>query len=219
MIKAKSVGRIDTSYSQSNPTYIAGLLMPYLMVGLGLYLFHSAWIAILAYHAGILLLLWIAKFKISSPFRITIPFWKLLTFALMGASAGIAMVFLWPYVFVSPVLTQTVEQWGLTRIAWPFFIGYSALVNPWLEELYWRGWLGSATRSPVPNDAFFAGFHLIILAPFVSSVWLVVVFITLATASWLWRQVTHRAMSFLPSALCHLVADVSILLAIVSEIT
>lgn len=112
--------------------------MPYLAVGFGLYIFHSAWIAILAYHVGILLVLWIAKFKILSPFRITIPFWKLLIFALMGASAGIAMYFLWPYAFVSPALTQTLEQWGL-----PAQHGRSSSPTPRLSTRGWRNYTGA----------------------------------------------------------------------------
>lgn len=200
------------------PTYIASLLMPYLTVGLGLHVFHSAWIAILSYHAGILFILWIVRYTKPTPFRISVPTWKLLTFAILGASAGMAMYLLWPNVFISPVLTQALEQWGLMRMRWPFFIGYSALVNPWLEELYWRGWLGSVNRLPIVNDALFAGFHLIILAPFISIAWLVIVFIVLTATGWLWRQVTRRTHSLLPGALCHMMADVSILLVIVSEI-
>lgn len=202
-----------------NLAYIAGLLMPYVTVALGLYVFYSAWFAILAYHAGIILILWLARFSNPTPFRVSISLWKIFLFGILGLSAGLALFYLWPYVFVSPGLTQTLEQWRLTRGTWPFFIGYSALVNPWLEELYWRGWLGSDTRILTPNDAFFAGFHLVILAPFVSLAWLAVVFIILTITAWLWRQVTRRANSLLPAALCHLVADVSILIAIVSEIT
>jgi uncharacterized protein len=193
--------------------------MPYLTVGPGLHVFHNAWVAILAYHAGIVLILWIARFKNSASFRITLPIWKLLAFAAVGCIAGLSMSSLWPYVFTSANLAGTLERWGLTSASWPWFIAYSALVNPWLEELYWRGWLGSGTRFPVPNDAAFAGFHLVILAPFISLAWLIVVFITLTIAGWLWRRVTSRTNSLLPSAVCHLVADVSILIAIVSEIT
>jgi len=191
--------------------------MPYFTVGLGLHFFHSAWAAIFAYHAGILLLLWAAGFKRLSPFRLTIPIWKLLSFAGLGAGAGVMLAFLWPYLFVSPALTQTLQQWGLTRMTWPFFIIYFALANPWLEELYWRGWLGSDARPPVPNDAFFAGFHLVILAPFISSAWLIVSFTILVLTGWMWRQIARRSMSLFPAALFHLAADVSILIAIVSE--
>ena len=213
MKASSSAGRI------TNPVYVAGLLMPYLTVGAGLYIFHNAWIAILGYHAGILLILKLAHFKSSASFRPTAQIWKTIGFGALGGLAGLAMWFLWPYVFMSPSLAWTVERWGLTRAAWPLFIAYSALVNPWLEELYWRGWLGSASRRPVVNDAFFAGFHLVILAPFLPGLWLAVVFFVLAAAGWMWREVTRHTDSLLLSALCHLAADVSILLVIVSEIT
>ena len=199
--------------------YLAGLLMPYLAVGLGLLVFHNAWVAILAYHAGILLILRIAGYKNPISFRITIPIWKLLAFAAAGGIGGIAVLILWPFVLVSSSLMGMLEQWGLTHVTWPLFIAYSALVNPWLEELYWRGWLGSADRRPVGNDAAFAGFHLFILAPFISVTWLIVTLVIMTVAAWLWRQVTRRAKSLLPAVLSHLAADVSILLAIVSEIT
>jgi hypothetical protein len=126
---------------------------------------------------------------------------------------------LWPRIFVTPSLNATLADWGLTFASWPWFIVYGGLVNPWLEEIYWRGGLGSAARFPVLNDAVFSGFHLLILAPFISIVWLVVAFIILASTGWLWRQVANRCGSLLPSALCHLAADVSILLVIVSEVT
>ena len=201
------------------PPYISGLLMPYLTVGLGLHVFQNAWVAILAYHAGILLLLRFAEFSDPIPFHRPASLWKMIGFAALGLTAGLAMYFLWPFVFVSDNLSGAIERWGLTRATWPFFIAYSALVNPWLEELYWRGWLGSGSRRPVGNDAFFAGFHLVILAPFVSIAWLAVSFIILTVTAWLWRQVARRTKSLLPAALCHLAADVSILLVIVSEIT
>ncbi|MDP2719654.1 MAG: hypothetical protein Q8P44_07480 [Dehalococcoidia bacterium] len=41
--------------------------IPYLTVGVGLLLFHNAWIAIFSYHAGMLLMLFPAKSRI--PFR------------------------------------------------------------------------------------------------------------------------------------------------------
>lgn len=202
----------------SLPIYLAGLLMPYVTVGLGLHIFHNAWAAILGYHAGILLLLWRADFASRHPFHVTgKPWW--LVFALLGGLAGLALVFLWPHVFVAPSLEGTLVRWGLTSASWPWFIAYGGLVNPWLEELYWRGWLGNDTRSPVGEDAAFAGFHLVVLAPFISIFWLVAVFLILTVTGWLWRQVTRREQSLLPAALCHLVADVSILVVIVSEVT
>lgn len=198
---------------------IAGLLMPYLTVGVGLYVFNSAWEAVLGYHAGIVVLVTLAKaWPDIRAFRLTEPIWKTLLFGLTGCVAGVAVYFLWPIIHVSPRLAESLLEWGLTPSIWPLFIAYGALVNPWLEEIYWRGWLGSANRQPILHDAVFAGFHLVILAPFFPPFWLAVAFIVLAASGWMWRQTIRVEKSMLASTLFHMAADVSILLVIWSTI-
>lgn len=198
---------------------IVGLLMPYLTVGLGLYVFNSAWAAVFGYHAGIILLVTLANAWPSiRQFRPSAPAWRTILFSLTGGLAGVLLYFLWPFIRVSPELTDTLLRWGLTPRSWPLFITYAALVNPWLEEAFWRGWLGSANRHPVLHDAAFAGFHLVVLAPFFPLFWLSVAFLVLALSGWLWRQVNHAEQSMLASTLFHMAADVSILLVIWSTI-
>ena len=193
--------------------------MPYLTVGVGLYVFNSAWEAVLGYHAGIVVLVTLAKaWPDIRAFRLTEPIWKTLLFGLTGCVAGVAVYFLWPIIHVSPRLAESLLEWGLTPSIWPLFIAYGALVNPWLEEIYWRGWLGSAKRQPILHDAVFAGFHLVILAPFFPPFWLAVAFIVLAASGWMWRQTIRVEKSMLASTLFHMAADVSILLVIWSTI-
>lgn len=198
---------------------IAGLLMPYLTVWLGLYVFNSGWIAIFSYHAGIILLITLARaWPGLDRFRPTSPVWKTILFGLTGLNAGAALYFLWPLLHVSSRLPGALTEWGLTPRSWPVFIIYSALVNPWLEESFWRGWLGSAARYPVLHDIVFAGFHLVILAPFFPIFWLAVAFIVLAGSGWMWRQVMRANQSMLASTVFHMAADVSILIAVWSTV-
>jgi hypothetical protein len=173
-----------------------GLVMPYITVWLGLYIIGNAWAAILGYHAGIILLVSLAgAWPPLCGFRTATPPWQVLLFGLAGCAAGVMLYFLWPFIHVSPRLTDALLNWGLTPRAWPIFIAYSALVNPWLEEIYWRGWLGNAARTPMIHDAFFAGFHLVVLAPFFPFAWLVAAFLVLAVSGWMWRQVTRAEKS------------------------
>ena len=196
-----------------------GWIMPYITVGVGLYVFNNAWVAVLGYHAGIILLVTLAKaWPKWDEFRPQAPIWKTILFSLTGLSAGASLYFLWPFIHVSPRLFGALADWGLNPSSWPLFIAYGALVNPWLEEAFWRGWLGSANRHPVLHDALFAGFHLVILAPFFPFFWLVVAFLVLAFSGWLWRQVNRAEQSMLASTLFHMAADVSILLVIWSTI-
>ncbi|RJP51442.1 MAG: hypothetical protein C4583_08550 [Anaerolineaceae bacterium] len=198
---------------------IIGLLMPYLTVGVGLYVVNNAWVAVLGYHAGIILLVTLAgAWPRLGEFRPNAPLWKTILFGLTGLSAGAALYFLWPFIHVSSELTTALLRWGLNPRSWPLFIAYGALVNPWLEEAFWRGWLGSANRHPVLHDAVFAGFHLVVLAPFFPLLWLIVAFLVLAFSGWLWRQVIRTEKSMLASTLFHMAADVSILLVIWSTV-
>jgi hypothetical protein len=198
---------------------IVGLLMPYLTVCVGLYVFNSAWAAVLGYHAGIILLVTLAKaWPRLGEFRPSAPIWKTILFGLTGCTAGVMVYFLWPLLHVSPHLTDALSNWGLVPSAWPLFIAYATLVNPWLEESYWRGWLGSANRQPILRDAVFAGFHLVVLAPFFPLFWLVVAFLVLAGSGWMWRQVIRTEQSMLATTLFHMAADVSILLVICSTL-
>jgi hypothetical protein len=200
--------------------HAVGLLMPYLTVGVGLYVFNSAWGAVLGYHVGIVLLVTLAKaWPRLSEFRPSAPIWKTLLFGLAGCTAGAMVYFLWPLIHVSPRLAESLLKWGLVPSAWPLFIAYATLINPWLEEIFWRGWLGSANRQPILNDAVFAGFHLVILAPFFPPFWLAIAFAVLAVSGWMWRQVIRVERSMLASTLFHMAADVSILLVVLSEVT
>jgi hypothetical protein len=193
--------------------------MPYLAVWLGLYLFHSGWAAILGYHAGIILLVTLAKaWPKLSDFHPNAPMWKVALFALTGLSAGVVVYFLWPFVYVSPAFSDALLDWGLTPRVWPVFILYSGLVNPWLEEIFWRGWLGSAATHPIWQDFIFGGFHLVILAPFISLFWMAIALLILAFSGWLWRQVDRVEQSMLATSLFHMAADVSILLVVWSTV-
>lgn len=198
---------------------LVGLVMPYLAVWLGLYVFKNAWAAILGYHTGIILLVTLAKaWPRLNQFRPAAPLWKIVIFGLTGCIAGVSVYFLWPFIHVSPKLAESLLEWGLTPGVWPLFIAYSALVNPWLEETFWRGWLGSADTHPIVHDAVFAGFHLVVLAPFFPPIWLAVAFIILAASGWMWRQMIRVGKSMLASTLFHMAADVSILLVVWSTV-
>lgn len=198
---------------------LVGLVMPYFTIWLGLYVLRNAFAAILGYHLGILLLVSIARAWVPpARFMPTKPAWKVLTFGMTGCLAGLVLLVLMPILDVSPALRPALLDWGLNSRTWLPFIAYSTVINPWLEEIHWRHWLGSPDTHPVVTDAAFAGFHLIILAPFFSPFWLMVAFIILASSGWMWRQVNRRENSMLASTLFHMCADVSILVVIWSTV-
>ena len=84
-------------------------------------------------------------------------------------------------------------------------------MNPVLEEWYWRGVLGSPSRMPTPNDAAFAGYHVLVLAVFVPWPWALAVAVVLVGAAWLWRQLVARHGGLVIPVVTHAVADLSVI--------
>jgi membrane protease YdiL (CAAX protease family) len=189
--------------------------VPYLAVGLGLLVFHNAWAAILTYHAGILAVIFLSKPRI--PFRkiVRSSNYKWLMFSVaIGACGGAVLYLLWPLLSVRPDIAVYIRSIGLTPASWPVFIVYYVLVNPTLEEYYWRGYLGSKSKRPLLNDFLFAGYHLIVLGGNIAVPWLVVVFLVLGGAAWYWRQISRITGGLLTAILSHLAADITVIMAI-----
>jgi membrane protease YdiL (CAAX protease family) len=190
-------------------------LVPYLAVGFGLLYFRNAWAALISYHLGILLLLGFGRaFGHFRRLRPTLhPGWALAAW-ISACLAGLLLYLGWNNLPLPEDLTVSLASLGLTANSWPWFIAYFALVNPWLEETFWRGWLSGPAQSPLPQDFLFSGYHLLILTPFVPWPWLTLAFGILAAAAWFWRQVYRRTGSLFIPSVAHLLADFSILTAI-----
>ena len=190
--------------------------LAYLAVGLGLFVFHSAWGALLGFHAAILGSLFMARpnVPVSLLFKSKKFKWILLSVLLCGGS-GIALFLLWDVFDVASDVSAQVEALGLNSRTWLPFIAYFALVNPFIEEYFWRGYLGSAAERPHISDFLYAGFHALILIRKVPIVSILFAVVALAGAGWLWRQIARKEDGgLLAPALGHMAADFTILLTI-----
>lgn len=188
---------------------------PYLAVLIGMFLFHSAWAAVLLYHLGMALVLsldrgWGQARRLGAgmqPLNLTAT-------SLFGLSGGALLYFLWPLLGVPPGVGESLAGLGITQAAWPAFIAYFCLVNPWLEEVYWRGYLGDSAVRSVANDVLFAGYHVLVLSVFVWWPWLIVVLAGLVAAGWVWRQQARRTGGLLVPMVSHFLADAGVFLTV-----
>lgn len=187
----------------------------YLAVGIGLFQFHNAWGALLGFHFAIVLSLLVAKPAI--PIRILSrnSSIKWIVFSiLLGGSSGTALYFLWEnFGFVND-LSARVELLGLNSSNWIAFITYFALVNPFVEEYFWRGYLGDPTKGFYVSDFVYSGFHALIL---IGKVRVDMIFFALALlvlAGWFWRQIAREDDGLLAPVLGHMAADFTILVAV-----
>ena len=187
----------------------------YLAVGLGIFVFHNAWIALLAFHLVIIASLFLAKpnLPISVLTKSNNLHWVILSVLLCGSS-GLTLYFLWEYFSVATDLSIQVESFGLNISTWPAFMAYFTFVNPFIEEYFWRGYLGNSTKDFSVSDLLYAGYHGLILIDKVQIGPIIYSLIALTTASWLWRQIAREDHGLLAPVLGHMAADLTILLAI-----
>ncbi len=190
-------------------------IIPYITIGIGLLVFHNAWLAILGYHTGMVAVISLSKT------RITIKrafqgkrYWVLFITALAGAGGGILLYILWPLLSVPDDINSYIRSIGLTERTWPVFLAYFILINPLIEEYYWRGYLVGSAKGIALNDLLFSGYHLIVLAGQIETIWLIVVFFALTIGAWFWRQMNKLGGGLLASTISHITADITVILTI-----
>jgi len=126
----------------------------------------------------------------------------------------VAIYLLWPVVKLDDVrLGQILSSLGLDGASWWLFVVYYSLVNPWFEEIFWRGWYPGQLRRPVFADLLFAGYHVFVLFLFVDVLWAVAAFFALSGVAWLWRELATRHRGLIIPLVSHTVADISIITA------
>jgi hypothetical protein len=197
-----------------NKKWLAPIL-PYLAVWAGLFLFKSAWLTLIGFHVAILLALAVVRpaIPINILFKSKSPKWILIS-VFFCATSGIGLYFLWNVFDVAHDLPSQLQSIGLNSSSWPPFIAYFSLVNPWVEEYFWRGIFGSVTKKLTVIDVVFAGYHALVLWGRVHPLSILFAVIILTSAGWLWRQFTREDGGLLAAALGHMAADFSILMVI-----
>jgi Type II CAAX prenyl endopeptidase Rce1-like len=197
-----------------NQKWLAPIL-PYFAVWAGLFLFKSAWLAIIGFHASILLGLSgvLPKIPVNILFKGKSFQWVLINVLLCSAS-GIGLYFLWGRLDIAPDLSAQLVSLGLTSSSWFAFITYFTLVNPCMEEYFWRGVLGSNSKKLYIGDLVYAGYHAIILWGRVNPFSILLVLVVLTSAGWFWRQLAREEDGLFAAVLGHMLADFSILMAV-----
>ncbi|HSB02539.1 MAG TPA: CPBP family glutamic-type intramembrane protease [Anaerolineales bacterium] len=189
--------------------------MPYLAVGSGIFWFRNAWAALLGFHLAILLSLLLARsrFPVKIIFKSNQIRWVALSILLSG-SVGIFLYLFWSSFGIASDLSAHIAALGLNSANWIAFIAYFSLVNPFLEEYFWRGYLGSPTKKPYISDFVYAGFHALILVGSLPVASVIYSLTVLVLAGWFWRQIAREDGGLLAPVLGHMAADFTILMTV-----
>ncbi len=190
-------------------------ILPYFAVWAGLFFFKNAWCTLAGFHIAILFVIAITRpdIPIRILFRSQYPKWILFS-VLFCSTSGLGLYFFWNMFGVDHDLPEQLRLIGLYSTSWFPFITYFSLVNPFIEEYFWRGMLGKVTRKLYIGDLSYAGYHAMILwgrTNLLSTLFAVMI---LVSVGWLWRQLYHKDQGLLAAVLGHMAADFSILLTI-----
>lgn len=197
--------------------------IPYAAMLVGLVLLDGGWIAFLLYHGGVIAAMRGTRPRRSDagPPRWRPPTWMLPAAIGFGALGGVLTDLLWP-VLVPGDLTSATRAYlahlGLVGPAFWTFVAYHALVNPVIEERFWRRHLVSGHPGLHPGDIAFAGYHLVVLAPLLPLVWLAVTMVVLTVAAWTWRRIAVATGSLALPIASHLAADAAIMVVLVRRV-
>jgi membrane protease YdiL (CAAX protease family) len=190
-------------------------ILPYLVVWMGLFLFKSAWLTLIGFHIAIALAL--AILRPTLPLRVFFNPAKLkhvLPAILLGAASGPGLYLLQDVFAITDDLGIQLEAIGLNHSTWFGLIAYFTLANPFIEEYFWRGVLGSGTRRFYLGDLIYAGYHIIVVWNKTHPLSMLLMLVVLSLAGWAWRQIYRRDGSLLAPVLGHMAADLSILIAV-----
>ena len=191
------------------------VIVPYAAVLIGLYILKNAWIAIGLYHLGIAVFL-ITDNRNRLLKRICTGFNSIM--AAVGAVTS-AMIFpiiffFWGYMQLENTpLNSALAKFGLHGTSWFFFMIYFSTVQPFLEELYWRGYLEGNHKYFSWADLAFAGYHILVLAWFIKLPWLIIAFIVLTAAAYIARHIASKLDGLMVPLISHIAADISIVTA------
>jgi len=190
--------------------------VPYVSVLIGLYIFRNAWISIGLYHLGMTAFLMTDTRGAS--LKTACSGWNPAA-AVFGIALSVMIFpviwFFWKYMELGSIpLNAVLANLGLQGTSWLFFMIYFSTVQPVLEELFWRGYLGCGGLRGLWTDAAFAGYHILVLAQFFKVPWLVIAFAILTMVAFIWRSMTSKLKGLRVPILSHIAADISIIVAI-----
>lgn len=176
----------------------------------------AAWVTMLSYQAGCALAATAAGGRLGArpPAPALLAVAVTTTIAVFALGAGAR------WLGVAPPVPSLWKSWGLAPPADVGLLGLYALLNPWLEEWFWRGTLlGSAVKRRLrPAGAValsigaFMPFHLVfLLRSFGVTLGLLFAGVVLAAAS-LWAALQERHGHTWWSAASHVGADLGVVL-------
>jgi membrane protease YdiL (CAAX protease family) len=187
------------------------VLVPLVFVALALRWLPNIWFVVVPYHVMCLTLPFVERdtAKRVQPLRVVPTLWGHLVIAVTAVVLGAVLAYLDVISLLRPSFASFVARLSPQGA----FAIYSAVLNPFAEEWFWRGFI--VDRWGITESAvWFALLHLSVLAFLMPVVLSAVMILPVFAAAVYWGHLRRSTGSLWPCVFTHLGVDVGILLAI-----
>jgi len=182
---------------------ILKLLAPYLAVVPFWCIWPNGWIAILAYHAQIVIWRWPVLGRLRRP-----QYRGGIGLALPAIAAGPLLYVLLP-TMVRTDLPAWLSTHHLSGVSLGLMVPYFGLLHPVIEQFHWH----DLRERTAWSHLAFAGYHVIVLSSLLTIPWLTLCFAVLLGTSLAWKLMAHTTRSLMVPAVSHILADLGIIVA------
>ena len=142
---------------------------------------------------------------------------------LLGAALGVISfgvivvggTILYPFLFEADKVRSLLLDWHLDNNYFWVLAAVFTLLNPILEERYWRGYmlqrLGTTRSALWTSSLFYSLYHGVVLFPLFELPYSLLVCLPIFLAGIVWGWMTVKAKSMWGSVICHALADAGIM--------
>ena len=207
--------------SPKSAAHPAWLLAPSLIVGFAMLSGQHGWLAMLGFHGCMIAALVIHRRRLDWRRLLRLPRIPGLLANFTAAALLMALFsgVLFAYANLHGDYGAVLDR-GLTTFAVPensrlLFAIQLCLLNPLLEELFWRGLFFSDRKRPAATDFCYAAFHFFALIPFMPAPQAIIATTGLAGVGYSLRQMArrHNGALIIPM-LWHALGDIAVVVAI-----
>ena len=191
------------------------------MVAAAMLIHEDAWMAMIVFHAWMLAALMVNRGFIDWRKFFALPSTRILLSHLAAAVLVTTAISIAVYVYAvshdgyGRLFDGRLDDYDVYPATRVLFALQLCLLNPLLEELFWRGLFFSDRKRPAATDFCYAAFHFFALLPFMPVMQAVIGTIGLVGFGWFLRQLarTQNGSLILP-LLWHVLGDVAVIVAI-----
>ncbi len=192
------------------------LLGPYVAVGAGLLVLKNAWITLIGFHGVMLAALWFHRreWNVKILWRGGRFLWlPVILISVLALGYGLIQLAA-AFPGYGQHLRRMLSGIGLAGTGMAAFAVYVCLVNPVVEEAFWRGLFFEENKRPVLSDVAYGGFHFLLFMPFMFVHYALIAAVSLVVMGYIWRRMAYHQKGLATPLVWHALGDSAVILAV-----